>query len=645
MPDFRQAAFVDFETLPIRNRPDYPPPPVGVAISLPGVKSKYMAWAHPTGGNNCTWQEARAALGNVYDSGRDICYHKAKFDQDVSTDHMDLPRLPWQRVHDTMPMLFLRDPRAPNYQLKPSAERILGDPPDERDAVLDWLIERQPIPGKKLSKARGENYAGAYTAYAPVDIVDPYAIGDVDRTKCLAIKAYRELRERRMVEPYDRERRLLPHIMDMERQGLRLDVRRLARDVQRYTTAFEQVEKYLCHRMNIKDGSINFNSSVELVGVLVKAQLADVVLLGVTATGKVQTNKDALEKGIVDPTVLAYIRYRAQLKTCLGTFMRPWLATAERSNGFIYTTWHSTRTDRGKKGAGARTGRLSSTPNFMNIPKAFAPLFFSDEAQALPRRALGALVPPLPLARSYIVPYDGGDVLVDRDYNQQELRILGHFEQDVLCSQYNKDPWLDVHAFAGVLINEMLKADFGREAIKRTGFGLVYGMGLGALAESTGISMDMARKVKAAYLAIFPNIKDMYTDMRRRAKNGEPIRTWGGREYYCEPPKIVDGRLRTYDYKLVNVLIQGSAADCTKEAIIRYMEQKPKHHRLLLTVHDQLTVSAPRKEMHEAMEQLRVAMESVQFRVPMLSEGKWSPENWNKLRTYDKKGKRVTRAN
>ena len=94
----------------------------------------------------------------------------------------------------------------------------------------------------------------------------------------------------------------------------------------------------------------------------------------------------------------------------------------------------------------------------------------------------------------------------------------------------------------------------------------------------------------------------------------------------------------------MNVLIQGSAADCTKQAIIRTDEAiTATGHQddwfILLNVHDQITESVPKEDMREAMEVLRVQMESIPFDVPMLSEGSVSATNWAELKDYDKKGK------
>jgi DNA polymerase I-like protein with 3'-5' exonuclease and polymerase domains len=160
------------------------------------------------------------------------------------------------------------------------------------------------------------------------------------------------------------------------------------------------------------------------------------------------------------------------------------------------------------------------------------------------------------------------------------------------------------------------------------------------------MSVEEADRLKKAILKLYPGLEQMYKDMRARARANEPIRTWGGREIFCEAPRIVDGRLMEFDYKMVNALIQGSAAECTKEAIIRFYRlliklKKLGVWRLLLNVHDQLTASVPTKELKQAMEALRQCMESVEFDLPILTEGATSKTNWDDLKDYDKKGKLV----
>lgn len=639
--DLRDAAVIDFETLPITNRPVYPPEPVGVALRVPGKKARYLAWAHPTGGNNCTWGEARQALSEVYDSGRPLVFHNKKFDVDVAEARLGLPRLTRNRYHDTLPMLFLLDPRATTYALKPSSEKLLNMPPQERDAIEDWLMQHQPVPGVRLSRSRSsKHYVGAYIAWAPVNLVGPYAIGDVDRTYKIADAALKQLKQRRMLDAYDLENDLIMDLLDMERVGVRVDVRRLGNDIDRYDDEKARLEKWLVRRLRC-DPEINWGAGEQVAQALIAAKVASMESLGVTATGRVQTNKEALDNGVTDPQVLAVMRYRVQLGTCLNTFMKPWYEVARYNGGLIYTTWHSTRTDHRGGDVGTRTGRLSSTPNFQNIPKEFKEHFRTATNAKAPRPPFELL--PLPQVRSYVVPYEKDHVLLDRDYSQQELRILAHFEGGALLDAYVKDPWMDTHEFVRRMVNEMLNASYERKPIKNTVFGLIYGMGLGKLAMQNNLDIPTSKQIRDAILALFPGIKDINREMKERAKAKQPIRTWGGREYFCEPPKWVDGELRTYDYKLINVLVQGSAADCTKRAVQYYRRKAPTRWPLLLNIHDQLTVSAPKKEAHEAMALLKEAMEHVQFAVPMYSEGSWGPTLAD-LKDYDKKGKRVARA-
>lgn len=387
--NLKHAAVIDYETLPIAGRPHYPPPPVGVAVRVDG-KREYHSFGHVAGRNNSTWPQARRVLGELYDSGRPLLFHHAKFDVDVGETHMDLPVLPWDRYHDTQPMLFLNDPDADTYSLKPSAERILGWKQTERDAVEDWLLEHQPLKrnGIRMSTSKdSENYVGAFIAYAPAELVAKYAIGDVDRTFKLAEKVHPEIVRRGMLEAYDRERRLLPVVLDMERRGVRVDVKRLKADVKRYSQTMRDIDSWLCEKTGAP-ATTNWNSADEKGDALVKAGLAK---LRKTKQGKWEVNKDALAAGINDKQLLHMLKYREQLGTCLKTFMRPWLATAIDSGGFIYTSWTTTRMDKGKGTKGARSGRIQSTPNFQNMAKEFEALFREWESDADRRKTLPRL--------------------------------------------------------------------------------------------------------------------------------------------------------------------------------------------------------------------------------------------------------------
>lgn len=626
---------IDFETFGIEDRPHYPPVPCGVSIKYPGKVAKYYAWAHLEG-NNCTWGEARDALEKAYANKDGILCQNGKFDVDVAEVHMDLPVPKWQDIHDTMFLIFLDDPHQAELGLKPTVQRLFNEDPDERDAVIEWLVENQPVPGVKISRSKQSDfYAMKYLPFAPGDLVGQYANDDTSDTERVFNHLYAKTVDRKMVVPYDRERRLMPILLKMERRGLPVDLDRLSHDVGMYSEWFDRLDAWL--RKYLKRGDdLNLDSGEQLMNAMADAGKVDLDAAPRTATGKLASNKDALLVALKDDLLLALLKYRAQLKTSLGTFMAPWLVMAEQTGGTIHTTWNQVRSPKGSDTSGTRTGRLSATW-FMNIPKEFKDAL--KDIKKLPRELIG--LPPLPNVRGYVVP-GAGRVLIDRDYSQQEPRILGHFEGGALMEIYQNNPWMDFHDSAR---DELAKVGkhYDRKPVKNTNLGLIYGMGVGKLALKNDMSVTESKGLKDAILHLYPGLKDMYKEMKYLAATNQPIRTWGGREIYCEPPRIVEGRLRQFDYKMVNMLIQGSAADCTKEAIIRLDDEitargKEELWFLLLNVHDQLTESVPDEEKEEAMEVLRAVMESVEFDVKILTEGSASHENWAALVDVDKKG-------
>lgn len=182
-------------------------------------------------------------------------------------------------------------------------------------------------------------------------------------------------------------------------------------------------------------------------------------------------------------------------------------------------------------------------------------------------------------------------------------------------------------------LSEMLGFRLERKPVKTVVFGLIYGMGIAKMAQSGGVDIETARAIKNGVLALFPGIRGINQSMKTKAERHVPLRTWGGREYFCEPPQVETDEVKTFEYKMINVLIQGSAADCTKAAVINY-HRAPHIGRLLLTVHDEILLSVPESEVDQEMKALREAMAGVAFDVPMLSDGK-SGSNWGSLNTYE----------
>lgn len=632
---------IDFETDPIEDRPRYPPKPVGVSIKYPGKKAHYYAWGHPTE-NNCSKAEAGAALHEAYakhqNEGACLLHHNGKFDIDVAQTHMDCDHfvLDPLRCHDTQFILFLLDPHSYSLQLKPSAEKWLGVPPDEQEAVRDWLIEHQ-----KELKADGlippniritAGNFGAWISRAPGKLVGRYADGDAVRTEGLFKWGYPIVHEMGMMAAYQREQKLVPILLENERQGMPCDLGRLERDQKVYAAAMTAVEQWLRKRLKAPD--LDFNKDREMAEVLDREGIVTEWTL--TPTGLKSINKKNLKpQHYHDQKVFRALGYRNKLETCLSTYYGPWIETASQTGGILHAGWNQTRNDRD---AGTRTGRLSSSPNFMAVAKSFEdkgdgwthPDFIKIAAAIVKQTGLTSdALPHLPLMRSYIEPFKG-HIWGRRDYNQQELRILGHFEDGDLQQAYRANPRLDVHKFVQDAVKELLGIELPRTPVKTLNFGLIYGQGVASMAEKLSRSVDEIGKFRQAQFTALPGLKELDKSTKTRGKTGQPITTWGGRQYFAEEPRVIEGRLRTFEYKLLNYLIQGSAADCTKEALVRYRAAGYGDARFLVTVHDEINISAPKKAFKREMLRLREIMMSIEFDLPMLSDAEFGP-NWGQM--------------
>lgn len=630
---------VDSETFGVEDPCGHAPVPTLWSIKYPGKKARYYAYGHASG-NNCTWADAKEALDEAWAWPDGVLFHNCKFDLAAAYEHMDMPFLPPERCHDSLFLAYLDDPNQREIGLKPLGQRLLGLPPEERDAVADWLVEHQPVPGVRISRSTSSQAKAPFMAFlpfAPGDVVGPYAVGDVERTEKVFAELYRSVvAERGMGEAYDRERGLVPVLMENERHGIRVDVERLRADVARYRAELDRIRAWMLKKLGVKDEpDFNVDSAEQVVARMFERGMGDPVTWPQTpkstpAKPRYATGEEVLVEHCTDRQFAAVWAFKGKLSWALSTCLENWLAVAERSGGRIFTDWHQTR---GSEGGGARTGRLSSSPNFQNLSPDFTALFREHEddaarAKTLPRAPWPDLLRP-PNLRSYILP-DEGHVLIGRDFSSQELRILAHFEQGPMLKAYREKPDTDFHQFAADLITRLTGIKISRKAAKTIAFSILYGSGIAKLSASLGVTVAEATTLKKAYLDTFPGIKKLQDALKVKAKLGQPMYTLGGREFYCEEPAFVEGKLRTFEYKLLNTLIQGSAADQTKEAMIRFRAANT-NGRLLLSVHDELIVSAPAAEAEAVMAVLKRCMEEVELDAPMLSDGEMG-DDWGHMR-------------
>ena len=585
----KPRAYVDFETEGIEKRPEYPPKPVGVAI-IDGRIKRYMSWGHPSG-NNCTKREATGALKKIYREAKTkpVCFHNAGFDLEVGNVHLGLPLLPHNQFEDTLFLAFLNDPREAEFKLKYLADRYLDMPPEEQEKLRDWIIDH-------VSGATAKNF-GQFIALAPGKLVGRYAIGDVVRTKGLYELFLPVIIDNGMQEAYEREKKLVHRINHMEHQGIRIDYKTLYKDLQVREQELASIDKWLRRKL----GDINLDSGKQLAEALEAKGYVDE--FEYTEKGNVRTGRESLERVCNNTAIVKKLDRMSRLNKIVGTYMRPWYEKSS-VNGGIYHPWFSQTRDADRP-RGTKTGR------------------FSSDFQQVPRKPKD---PSLPYMRHYVVRRDKDSTLIDRDFSQQELRILAHYEDDDLMQMYLDNPKTDMHEEVNQMIIQVTGKDYGRPKVKVVNFSTIYGAGKARVSAELGISMDDTADLLAAHKNALPGLKDLKDDLKKTARRDEPIFTLGGRMYYCEEPAIIQGRERTFEYKMLNLLIQGSAADHSKEAMIRIHEAMDAEFKdewsMYMPVHDEFLLNVPKHLWKECMVVMRDAMNFDFMDVPMLSDGK-----------------------
>jgi DNA polymerase-1 len=411
-----------------------------------------------------------------------------------------------------------------------------------------------------------------------------------------------------MLEAYRREQKLAAILNQNEEDGIRINQAKLEHDLGIYEVQFAKADAAIQSII----GTCNLDSASEFAARLISSGRCSESDFKRTPTGKISVAKGSLDAAVKDPELRQLATYRSNLRTVLTTFMRPWVEIAHRNGGRLHPEFNQVRGDI----YGTRTGRLSSSnPNLQNVPTEF-----KSEAPAG--------FPPLPYMRQYVLP-DEGHVLVASDFNGQEMRIAAHFAEGRAAEIYRNDPSADFHK----TVSKILETDAGlkldHKLVKITGFSLIYGSGVNALADLLGVDRNTASTIRAHYFQVLPGFKELMDDVSKRGRQGLPVKTWGGRLIHAEKGKLVNGQHWTFEYKLLNYLIQGSAADQTKEAINATGYRTP-HRRFLATVHDENVFSVSPDHLEQEIAVIKDSMESQPgWDVPFKAKVEVGPNWWD----------------
>ena len=345
---------------------------------------------------------------------------------------------------------------------------------------------------------------------------------------------------------------------------------------------------------NIAGEEFNINSPKQLGEILFEK--LELPVKKKTKSGY-STAEDVLEKlKNYHPIIEKILEYRqlAKLNSTYVEGMKPYINPKTKR---IHSFFHQTIT---------ATGRISSTePNLQNIPT---------------RIELGKQL------RKVFKP-EKGNVYIDADYSQIELRVLAHMSEDkhMITAFLNGE---DIHkqAASKVLhkpIDEVTKEE--RSSAKAVNFGIVYGISEFGLGEQLGVSRKEAKAYIDQYLEEYSGIKNYMDKVVEEAKEKGYAKTMFNRKRYIKELTSSNYMVREFGKRAaMNTPIQGTAADIMKIAMINVYKKLKENNmksKIVLQVHDEMMIEAPVEEKEKVKEIIKNCMEdAAKLRVPLLAE-------------------------
>lgn len=473
---------------------------------------------------------------------------------------------------DTMVLSYLLESGERNHSLDELSQRLL----DHQMIPITDLI------GKGKNQKRMDEVEVARVA--------EYAAEDADATWRIALKLEPIVRDQDLWTLYDTvERPLVEVLARMEKAGVVIDVARLKQLSAEFAVRLSQVEKEV---YELAGGEFNIASAPQLREILYDRLKLPV--LGKTPKGEPSTAAEVLEElALVHPLPRLLIEHR-QLSKLKSTYLDA-LPECVTADGRVHASFNQTV---------AATGRLSSSdPNLQNIPVR------TDQGRQI--------------RQAFVAP--GADwVLLTADYSQIELRMLAHFCQDEgLLHAFRSGH--DIHNVVASQIfgvDESAVTDDQRRSAKTVNFGVIYGLSAFGLASRLGIHQGAAAEFIEAYFGKYPGIDLWMTSVLEEAKSTGQVKTILGRRRPIQGIKSTTGRQRNLaERTAINTVIQGSAADLIKMAMIRIDQElraRGLQSRLILQIHDELVFEVPKTELAEVRELVRTLMNTaLDLKVPV----------------------------
>lgn len=437
---------------------------------------------------------------------------------------------------------------------------------------------------------------------APASLAAEYAIADPEIACLLWLWQEGEIARQDLHKVWGLEKALTPVLIGMERQGVRVDVKRTRASQKVLDAKIADAQKKLD---GIAGRSVNANSPKQMRELLEPVERAGGwyvgdVLLTTTETGQPSLDADAL-RTLTDrghPAAEAALSIRKLTKA--KSFLKDHILGHEL-DGYVFPNYNQTR---GDNELGTGTGRFS-----INDPA----------LQQIPARDIESAS----IVRSCFIPEDGHD-WVCGDWEQFEFRWFAHYTKDPsILEAYRNDPSTDFHQIVSDLTGVPRKPRFAGDAnAKQINLGLVFGMGQGKLASEMGMPHTVrheynsdgsirkswlnagpeAIEVFNKYHDAIPGVKKLLDRASSIARSRGYVQTAMGRHI-----RFPGGK---FTHKAGGLIFQGTSADCMKVKMVELWPVcKDAGIRMLLTVHDELDFSTPKGKTKKQSAEIKRRLE------------------------------------
>ncbi len=489
--------------------------------------------------------------------------------------------VPWHRIHDTMIMAHIIDPLGSGALKRLTALHV-----DGRAAALQESLDLALIENGWTWGTVPTNFQ-PYWAYGALDCILTVRLFELFWEKCGPDGPYNKA--------YQLEMQTRKIVTRMELNGARIDLEYSQRKFDELTAYTEQVKSWAKNTYN----GVSITSNLQLVRLF---ESLGAEINEFTPSGQKSASKDQLKllsidgnpevKNLAD-TVLKQRKADKLANTYFANFIN------DNVNGFVHPS---------VKTLGARTSRMSiQNPALQTLPK-------GDD-----------------VVRRAFIPKDDDHVIVTSDLDQVEFRMVASLTGDpnlidmfINADATGSDPFTEIGKEVYQDPN-FQRSDKRRNLIKGMIYGRLYGAGVAKQALTAGVPEAQMKTVVSAFDTRFPGMtafqqKIEDVGMRRVREEGQGyVYTWTGRRLPCDEDRV---------YTLLNYLAQGGAAEIFKQNLVK-LDQADMTELMIVPVHDEIVLNAPRKNVAEVMQTVKECMTTTEgWAVPLTADVEGPLENW-----------------